>query len=587
MYAQIADPVPFPTVGQLHYTRSKGYVTWCLKGKWDKEKLYTIDERISIGKVVPGKEGYLYPNKNYFKFFDINGNLKEEIEEKTNDAFQTMKKKTENINEESRDYGLQTIGQFAHEISYGVHLALFRCAQDIGCIDALKKSFPFLWRKIFALSNFFIDDQNSVAQDFEGWGFFNFSGLNRVLKSSEITPIYKEISEEEEGIKNFLYYFRENYFQKFSSPSHRAIAFDSTNQNANSKNIHLAEYGHAKVDENLPDIQTAMFVDEETGIPIYYEHFFGSLNDKTQTPYTLEHVQDLGFKKIFAIMDRGYFSKKCLKSFNNIEFAVMCPESYSFTIQIIEKYSQMIKDCSQFYIKEENVYGIHIENVEFDKNLYDAYLFYDSKRAEDERASIYKKLEFFEEKIERRKRYSEQLKKKYSPWISITKTETKNKNSQNFSFERNHEAIQNCLNKVGFFVILSNAGLSASDMIVIARKRDVNEKAFCRLKNFLNLTKTYSHSTETYEGKMFVGFISLIILGAYRYLIKDVLKAKSSETTATTLYELKKYQIYRKHDGNWAPIYALTAKMKKIFSSIGLDADTVESMARKVFRETD
>ena len=39
---------------------------------------------------MPDKDAYLYPNKNYFKYFDINGNLKERIKESDNTYFQVL-----------------------------------------------------------------------------------------------------------------------------------------------------------------------------------------------------------------------------------------------------------------------------------------------------------------------------------------------------------------------------------------------------------------------------------------------------------------------------------------------------------------
>ena len=35
------------------------------------------------------------------------------------------------------------------------------------------------------------------------------------------------------------------------------------------------EYGHHEKKMELSDISTALFVDETTGIPLYYEHFDG------------------------------------------------------------------------------------------------------------------------------------------------------------------------------------------------------------------------------------------------------------------------------------------------------------------------
>ena len=88
------------------------------------------------------------------------------------------------------------------------------------------------------------------------------------------------------------------------------------------------------------------------------------------------------------------------------------------------------------------------------------------------------------------------------------------------------------------FVILSNVNLSAEEMIKVARMRDCNEKAFKRMNNHFGLSKTYSHSAMTYEGKMFIAFVALITVETYRYYIRPVLNAISSITTRSTIGEL-------------------------------------------------
>lgn len=87
-----------------------------------------------------------------------------------------------------------------------------------------------------------------------------------------------------------------------------ALAFDSTNQNTTA-NVSLAGYGHAKDDKTIPIINTCYVVDENTGIPVFYEHYYGSLLDKSECSITTK-IKDLGFKKLFLILDRGYLVLK-------------------------------------------------------------------------------------------------------------------------------------------------------------------------------------------------------------------------------------------------------------------------------------
>ena len=70
MYVGQYDPVKIPKRGKLHIQKN-GYVYWSNASKWDNEKKRSIDNRVSIGKVIPEQPGMMYPNKKYFDIFGI------------------------------------------------------------------------------------------------------------------------------------------------------------------------------------------------------------------------------------------------------------------------------------------------------------------------------------------------------------------------------------------------------------------------------------------------------------------------------------------------------------------------------------
>lgn len=545
MYAGKTSSVPIPNVGHVHIN-SKGYVYWEDDGKWDNERKRTVDGRKSIGKVDPDSKGHMFPNKEYFLIFDD-----------TNPATGMAPELTEPP-------------ALSKTLNYGAYIALRTSAEKIGCIDALQKTFPDIWDRIFAAALHSIIAENSVAQDVSYWCFHNYCGLPAPLSSSEMSRLYEAIVKAPESIPDFIYRFKESYHQQFPESDETVVGFDSTNQNTFSENIGLAEYGHPKVREGLPDINTGLFVDENTGIPLYYEHFFGSLLDKTQAPFTLEKVEDLGFRKLFLMMDRGYFSQKTLKAADEFGFGIMCPGGLNFVKDLLKEYSEKIKDKERYYIPDEDIYGIRVSNVSACGNNYDCFVYYDSRRAEDERATIHTKLEVMKKNAYSRKRYSQKLHDIFAPWFEISPCEKDPETGRSFIVKENSRYIQKCLDRAGFFVILSNMHIDAHRMIRIARLRDSNEKAFKRIKSNFDLSKTYSHNIRTYEGKMFIAFVALIIVEAYRWYIRPELKAITSTTTATTIGELNKYQIQLKRDGSWMPMYAFTKKQRQLFSHLQL-----------------
>ncbi len=70
MYVGQYKPVVIPNSGKLHIQKN-GYVYWSNTSKWDNNKKRSIDNRVSIGKVIPNQPGMMYPNKKYFDIFGI------------------------------------------------------------------------------------------------------------------------------------------------------------------------------------------------------------------------------------------------------------------------------------------------------------------------------------------------------------------------------------------------------------------------------------------------------------------------------------------------------------------------------------
>jgi len=474
-------------------------------------------------------------------------------------------------------------GPFARTLGFGPWCALAKAGDLVGLTDALKASFPDGWERIMAMALHAIGAESSVAQDFPYWAFANYCGIGAPVTSGEISELYKSITADGcSGIATFMELFRENYMGRMKCDKECVVGFDSTNQNTSSGGMAFAEYGHPKKKTGLPDISTALFVDETTGIPLYYEHFAGSILDKTETPYTLERAEGLGFRKLFLMMDRGYFSGTAIKALSEMRFGVMCPDTVSLVDDMIAAYAATITDNEKHYIADEDAYGIHVPDTKVCGGSYDAYLFYDGTRAAQEKDSIHKKVNFLIKKAKQRKRYSEKLRAAYEPCLRITRTEKDPETGRNFTVQFNPAVSQPLISKAGYFVIVSNAGYDARTMLKIARERDCDEKDFRRIKTHFGFDSPYTHCMETYEGKAFTVFVALVMCESFRWFCRPFLHSCSSITTATALGELAKYQITTTKSGEWRPVYAMTAKQKELFGSLGLTSEEVEKEARSV-----
>lgn len=384
MYNGKTTPVPIPKTGGKVKIYPNGYVYWITSSKWDNSKRQTVDDRRSIGHIDKDHDGMMFPGSNYFRL--------------------GLDKENGIISEDS---ALQPPGKFSRTLNFGQYQAMYTAMERIGCLDVLKKVQPGNWKQILALCIHAADAENSVAQDFPNWAFHNYCGIDKPLSDTEISRLYKQIGKDEENSINFMYYYREAVHKVFPDTKGIIGALDSTNQNTSvrSKNRY-AEYGHAKIDEGLPDINTVVFCDEKTGIPIYYEHFYGSILDKSETPFTLEKLEDLGYQKLFAMMDRGYCTEKVAKAFegsDQIHFGISCPDNLIAAIGLIYEYGQKIKDQDEYYLAETHLHGIHIPDQEILGGKYDTYVFYDPERAEQEGENMEEKVQALIKMAEKKK----------------------------------------------------------------------------------------------------------------------------------------------------------------------------------------
>ena len=518
-----------------------GYVYKIKKYKYNPETKHTDDSRICVGKIVDNKNQEFYPNDKYLQDNQKNVQCEEEI---------------------------PSIDTYLH---VGQYLALQESAKHFGLYEALKKAFPKLCSKILALAYFSIDSEDSTAQHYSKWGFSNFSGIEANFSSGNISEIFSQIGSDDNSISEFLKEYIRLYSQSNFIKERKVIAFDSTNQNttADQDNMTLAEYGKAKKDIGVPIINTAFFVDELTGIPVSYESFYGSLLDKVQAPESFGNLENLGFNKVFYMMDRGYFTENNLKMLKekNIDFGMMLPEHLQKVKDIFDNFSD-IKDRENAYISEENVYGQLINN-EPDENGLFYYFYYDPETAEDEKNTIHSKAIAIKNSLEKPKvYYSQKLAEKYEKFYSLVPIGKRG--LRKFSIVKNTKSIQTMIDRAGLFVVVSNTKMSPKEMIVIARNRDKVEKSFKRIKSHFYFDSISVHKDVTFRGKMLVAFVACAIISTFEFLVKKYLKKSSSITIFTALAELSKIIIYKNKNHRYLK-YAFNAKSKEILSLVGVD----------------
>ena len=407
------------------------------------------------------------------------------------------------------------------------------------------------------------------------------------MDGSSFTDLFKDICTNGYQRDKYWELFRKEYEKKIQMPEglkKRLVGCDGCNSNTSDRNNELAGYGHAKDDEDVPIVGYMSFVDELTGITMYWEYYPGPLLDKTEFPYALETAKDLGWEAIHIMMDRGFITNQMIKLFvalkkdYGIEFSAMIPSTFGFVETIIDEYKDLLHNNQEYYIHEEQVYGMVVpdeylkesypEYYENEEPLMHVLLFYDDLRAAKERDAINNKVAAKMAEILEKKEYTENLVKEAGKYLIVEETPEDPITKRHFTVKKNTKVIQEEIDRTGYFLMATNGDDGPDFEIRVARLRDRNEKSFRRRKTFFKLATPGTGTDKTFDGKMIVADIAQSIEEAMEYYAKSYIDKKSSETFVTTVHELHKIKIRVNEDGSMRLAFPLSKEQKVLLMGL-------------------
>jgi transposase len=157
------------------------------------------------------------------------------------------------------------------------------------------------------------------------------------------------------------------------------------------------------------------------------------------------------------------------------------------------------------------------------------------------------------------------ISRRYTDYFVVEK-----RNGAGVNFAQDHEKIDLRLKRTGYFILLStDLSLTSQAVLRIYRGRNVIEKNFDQLKNELDFRRLRTHLGRTTEGKVFVGFLALILRSRMLKKLKGDQETKSL-TFEKVLRELRKIKLLTMPD-NKKIIMPATKAQKKILAVLGVD----------------
>ena len=274
----------------------------------------------------------------------------------------------------------------------------------------------------------------------------------------------------------------------------RYCAIDSTSINSYSSAEQI-EFGHAKQDEGLPQLNLATVLDQLTGHIVYAFAYNGSINDRGSYSYIYERMKQAGFPmdQIMLISDRGYPSNAMLNKLINDDMAFLtgCPIAVgSNEEKWIFAQGRELERRTQAWDRVHRVYS-HTFTESWQKSnkttvkVY-SHLFYDPEHAQAVRSNLNSLVVQVFDELSHGRKVDQRLFQEARPYL---KEVADPKGSQHQTPKKiwviDQTAVNRTADRAGWLNIKSNVVENPSVAIDLYRLRGLIEQGFDQLKNQL------------------------------------------------------------------------------------------------------
>jgi len=518
----------------------------------------------SIVKVKVGNHIYLYESTSYRnkegkprnrricvgkvdKSTGLHTYKKEYIERKKQEGIEIKSAEVEpifSVEDIKRSSVLQT----------GLTHLLDKTSKNIGLFSILKESFPDLHKQIFSVASYLVASGDPVSYCMDWMEKSDFKS-DELLSSQKISNLFNLISDKK--IEDFY-----NSWSNYISEK-EYLALDITSISSWSKLIDNVEWGYNRDNDKLAQINLSLLLGLESRLPVRMTLYNGSINDVSTLETTIKQLAPELLSQIKVVMDKGFSSKKNIDLLlkNGLKFVIALSFRLEFTKKSVEIAKKNINKIENtITIGKTTIQGTTITRSWITGKKVFVHLYYNELKATIEKGILYGKIN---ELIKKAKldpnTKNKKLKKEFEHYLIIRKS-TKKDNGYVIKIKK--DVVEKELNNIGWLVIISNDISDTKEAIKIYRDKDVVEKGFMRTKNSLGFKRMRVHSEKVMEGKMFVGFIALILNShIHNIMLKNNLYKKMTMKDLIKNMEKIKTQIIKDR----RILFPLTKKQKDIF----------------------
>ena len=436
-----------------------------------------------------------------------------------------------------------------------------------GVTKDIKTSFPGIDKELLSLSYYLALEPFSPMYRFKRWAATHEHPCGKDIPSQRRSEILPMITEDAKMA------FLKRQSRRRAETEY--LFFDSTSISSYSEQLKQAKFGKNRDGDSLQQINLALLLGQESGLPAYYRKLPGNITDVMTIKNILAGIEYLDLEKVCLVMDRGFYSEKNVNAMfkEHHKFVIGAKMSLRL-IQDLMKAERDNFDNRENYNSDTGLF-IRTQTIEWDysetklrsgktlkqkRRMY-VHIYYNDQLATDEKIRLYKMLDSLEEDLLTGKR-KEGKEKLYRKYYDITETP-----ARGMKIIPRQSAIDDARKNFGFFVLLSNGIKDPVEALRTYRSKDMIEKAFSDLKDRLNMRRTMVSSEENLEGKLFIQFVGLIYLSYVKRAMdkSGLFKHYTMQELFDELDVIEKYQ----QPGKAAYYGEITDKQKKLYAALG------------------
>jgi hypothetical protein len=491
------------------------------------EKGQPTCDKVLIGRLDPNNPTRMFPNGNYYDYY------------------------------ETPELSLTPpTGAPSGVKSIGASYLVSRVLRDLGVDSVLREVFSDRADWINAIAQFMTCRGNAIER-IADWS--EESSLRDKLSPQSASTLFSTISFEE----------RLAFFKAWSA-HHAAndfLAYDVTSFSTYAKKIEDSEWGYIRDGEKLPQINMGHYFSYQTGLPIFYVTYPGSIIDKSHMKYIMSFNDDLVINNVLFVMDRGFYSTLNIQWLHNNNI------KYIITVDLFNKAA-----CAAINEARGNIDSINniIDHGVFGKTISsrfygvksETHVFYSRNLKAIHETSLYRRIELKEEQLKKLKTITPKEAKKFADYFDINIQK-----DCSFTYSINADSIDEKNKYNGYYCILSNSKIDIKDVYTIYNRRNIIEKSFDNIKNFVSMKIICTHNDAATEGKLFCAFISMIAASRITEKLRIINKSggRGRWSKDSVIFELEKVKAITFSDGRARLLNPLTKTQRELYAAFGIN----------------